>query len=134
MDLNSIGVFKLMTKKMDWLTQRQEVLAQNVANVDTPKFKPDDLTPFTFRSALEGSGRLEPAVTSPSHQRLARANDGPGAVRKDKKPYETKPDGNAVVVEEQMLKLSQTNQDFSMVTNLYKKNVALFKMAIGRGG
>ena len=46
MDLSSMGVFKLMAKKMDWLTQRQEVLAQNVANVDTPKFKPDDSIDF----------------------------------------------------------------------------------------
>lgn len=132
MDLNTIGVFKLMNKKMDWLTQRQEVIAQNIANVDTPKFKPEDLTPFTFRSALSDSRRLNAAQTNPAHMSLARANDGPGGVGKDKKTYETKPDGNAVVVEQQMLKLSQTSGDFNTVTNLYRKNVNMLKMALGR--
>ncbi|MEI7607130.1 MAG: flagellar basal body rod protein FlgB [Rhodospirillaceae bacterium] len=133
MDLSSMGVFKLMAKKMDWLTQRQEVLAQNVANVDTPKFKPDDVTPFTFRTALQASNHLEPAMTNPAHQHLAHANDGPGSVRKERKPYETKPDGNAVDIEEQMLKLSQTSQDFNMVTSLYRKNVSLIKSVLARG-
>ena len=133
MDLNSLGVFKLMGKKMNWLTQRQEVLSQNIANVDTPKFKPEDITPFTFRTALSEGSRLEPTQTNPSHMALPRANDGPGKVGKERKPYETKPDGNAVVVEEQMLKMSQTAQDFSMVTNLYKKNVSLLKAALSRG-
>ena len=133
MDLNSLGVFKLMSKKMNWLTQRQEVLAQNVANVYTPKFKPQDITPFTFRTALSEGRQLEPTMTNPSHMALPRANDGPGKVGRERKPYETKPDGNAVVVEEQMLKMSQAAQDFNMVTNLYKKNVSLLKSALSRG-
>jgi len=133
MDLNSLGVFKLMSKKMNWLTQRQQVLSQNIANVDTPKFKPEDLTPFTFRNALSDNRRLDPTLTNPSHMALPRANDGPGKVGKERKPYETKPDGNAVVVEEQMLKMSQSAQDFNMVTSLYKKNVGLLKTALSRG-
>ncbi|MEI8395011.1 MAG: flagellar basal body rod protein FlgB [Rhodospirillaceae bacterium] len=136
MDLGTMGVFKLMTKKMDWLAQRQEVIAENVANANTPKFKPEDMTPFTFRSALEeGRHKLEPVLTNPAHQSMLHPKDGAaGTARKEKRPYETKPDGNAVVVEEQMLKLSQAGQDFSLVTSLYRKNVNLFKLAIGRGG
>ncbi|MEI6556883.1 MAG: flagellar basal body rod protein FlgB [Rhodospirillaceae bacterium] len=133
MDLSSLGVFRLMAKKMDWLSQRQGVLAENVANVDTPKFKSEDLTPFTFRTALQEGHALEPAMTNASHMRLAHASDGPGTVRKDRKPYETKPDGNAVDIEEQMLKLSQTSQDFNMVTNLYRKNISLLKQVLQRG-
>ena len=133
MDLSSLGVFKLMGKKMDWLTQRQTVLAQNVANVDTPKFKPEDLTPFTFRTALQASRTLEPAMTNSAHLRLAHAAGGPGEVRKDRKTYETKPDGNAVDIEEQMMKLNQTTQDYNTVTNLYRKNVALLKTVLARG-
>ena len=133
MDLSSIGILKLISKKMDWLGQRQEVLAQNVANADTPKFKPDDLTPFTFRTALQEGHHLTPAMTNPAHLQLPHANEGPGSVRKERKPYETKPDGNAVDLEEQMLKLSQTAQDYNMVTSLYRKNVSLLKTVLARG-
>ncbi len=133
MDLSSIGLFKLMTKKMDWLSQRQGVLAQNVANVDTPKFKPEDLTPFSFRTALQEGHHLQPAMTNSAHLQLTRASDGPGTVRKDRKTYETKPDGNAVDIEEQMLKLTQTSGDYNMVTSLYRKNVAMLKTVLSRG-
>ena len=133
MDLSSMAVFKLISKKMDWLAQRQQVLAQNVANADTPKFKPDDLTPFTFRTALQDSTHLQPALTNAAHLQLTRANDGPGKAAKERKPYETKPDGNAVDLEEQMYKLSQNSQDFNMVSGLYRKNVSLLKTVLTRG-
>jgi flagellar basal-body rod protein FlgB len=38
-----------------------------------------------------------------------------------------------VVLEEQMMKLSQTQADYNMVVNLYTKNVDMLKTAIGRG-
>ena len=62
MDLNTLGVFKLLNKKMDWLNQRQEVVAENIANVDTPKYKPSDLKTFTFKSALGEGHRLAPVL------------------------------------------------------------------------
>jgi len=43
------------------------------------------------------------------------------------------PTGNAVVVEDQMLKMSQSSQDYTTITNLYKKNVSLLKLAIHSG-
>ncbi len=134
MDLDSIPLFKLMTRKMDWLTQRHAVIAENVANVDTPGFKPSDLTPFTFRDALGDSRHLEPTLTSPAHMQLTPPDNGPGTVQKDKKLYETKPDGNAVVAEQQMLKMTETSQDFNTVTALYKRNLSLLTMALDRGG
>jgi len=134
MDLNTLGVFKLLNKKMDWLNQRHEVLAQNVANVDTPNYKSSDLTPFTFKSALGEAHRLAPVLTNPGHQLPPGYTDEVGEAKKDKTPYETKPDGNSVVVEDQMLKMSQSGQDYTMITNLYKKNLRLLKLAIRSGG
>ena len=133
MDLNTLGMFKLLNKKMDWLNQRQEVIAQNVANVDTPHYKPSDLKTFTFKSALGESPHLAPVMTNPGHQMPPGLAKEAGVVQKDKVPYETKPDGNAVVVEDQMLKMSQSSQDYTTITNLYKKNVSLLKLAIHSG-
>ena len=39
MDLNSIPLMSMLAKRMAWLNQRQSVLAQNVANVNTPNYK-----------------------------------------------------------------------------------------------
>jgi flagellar basal-body rod protein FlgB len=133
MDLGNLGLFKLMSRKMGWLTQRQEVLAQNVANADTPQYKGRDLKPFTFRDALGDSRRMQPLTTNAAHLQGTR---GPGGVHREQRvrnPYETAPDGNNVVLEEQMLKVSQTSMDYQTITNLYKKQVNMIKTAI-RGG
>lgn len=134
MDLSNLGLFKLMSRKMDWLTQRQEVISQNVANADTPEYKGRDLKPFNFRDALADSRRLTPTATSPTHLQGTVPAGGSNKEQRVRNPYETAPDGNNVVVEEQMIKLSQTSMDYQTITNLYRKQVGLLKTAIGRGG
>lgn len=138
MDLNSLGIFKLMARKMDWLTQRQEVLSQNIANADTPKYKARDLAPFDFRTAVEHTNKLTLERTTDSHIKA----EGTAVVRsdyrkrehKDRKAYETAPGGNGVVLEDQMIKMHETASDYQTITNLYRKQVALIKTAIGRTG
>jgi flagellar basal-body rod protein FlgB len=133
MDLGNLGLFKLMSRKMGWLTQRQEVLAQNVANADTPEYKGRDLKPFTFRDALADSRRMTPVSTNAAHLKGTVATGGVDKEQRVRNPYETAPDGNNVVIEEQMMKLSQTGMDYQTITNLYKKQVGLLKTAMGRG-
>ncbi|AWK84825.1 flagellar basal body rod protein FlgB [Azospirillum thermophilum] len=133
MDLGNLGLFKLMSRKMGWLTQRQEVLAQNIANADTPEYKSRDLKPFTFRDALTDNRRLTPSATNAAHLAGTR---GPGGIAKDQKvrdPYETAPDGNNVILEDQMIRQGQTVMDYQTITNLYKKQVAMIKSAIRTG-
>ncbi|HYG88712.1 MAG TPA: flagellar basal body rod protein FlgB [Azospirillum sp.] len=134
MDLGNLGLFKLMSRKMGWLSQRQEVLAQNIANADTPEYKGRDLKPFTFRDALADNRRMTPVSTSPAHLKGTVATGGVNKEQRVRNPYETAPDGNNVVIEEQMMKLSQTSMDYQTITNLYRKQVGLLKQAIGRGG
>lgn len=129
MDLNDLGLFKLMSKRMGWLTQRQEVLSQNVANANTPDYKPRDLKPFTFRDALGADRRMEMNRTDAAHLQPTRgALDD--KVRRQRDPYETKPDGNAVVLEEQMLKVGETSHDYDTALSLYKKQLGMIQTAI----
>ena len=134
MDLSNLGLFKLISRRMDWLSQRQEVIAQNIANADTPEFKGRDLKPFNFRDALADSRRMAPAATSPTHLKGTVAAGGMNKEQRVRNPYETAPDGNNVIIEEQMMKMAQTGTDYQAITNLYKKQVSLLKLAIGRGG
>jgi flagellar basal-body rod protein FlgB len=46
---------------------------------------------------------------------------------------ETKPDGNNVTLEDQLLTLGQVQADFAAMTNLYRKQMGLMKTALGRG-
>lgn len=49
MDMNKLPIFAMVTQRMAWLTKRQEVPAQNIANADTPGYRPRDLTAQSFR-------------------------------------------------------------------------------------
>lgn len=133
MDLGNLGIFKLMSRKMDWLTQRQEVLSQNIANADTPEYKSRDLKAFSFRDALSDGRRLTPVATNASHLAGTRGAGGMAQEQKVRDPYETAPDGNNVVLEDQMMRMSQSSMDYQTITNLYKKQVAMIKSAIRSG-
>lgn len=141
MDLSNLGLFRLMQRKMNWLTQRQEVLSENVANADSPNYRARDVVPFDFKSAVRDINRVKKlglAETQPGHI----TNGGSSVVdhasawlvreNKDRKAYETSPSRNGVVLEDQMAKVTQTASDYQMITNLYRKQVNLIKTAIGR--
>ncbi len=136
MDLNQIGLFVGLTKRMSWLTQRARVLSQNIANSDTPGYTARDLKPMSFRDALGASGpRLEMAATRPGH--IVQAGAAASSVKETgsrKDTYESAPTGNSVVLEEQMVKMAENQLDYRLITNLYRKNVDLLKAVIGGRG
>jgi len=132
MNLSELPLFGLMGRRMTWLIQRQAVLAQNVSNADTPGYKPKDLTPSSFRQMLQP--RRAAAVmarTSAAHMQPLRR---PEAFRADKTKdsYETALTGNAVVIEEELMKVQGTAGAYRLVTNLYGKHISMLKAAIGR--
>jgi flagellar basal-body rod protein FlgB len=134
MDLGSLSVFRALQARMRWLNERQEVLAQNVANADTPQYQSRDLKPLDFREVLQGHERsLALTVSQPGH--IAVEN---GAARRqadvEKSKFESNPTGNSVVLEEEMLKVGQTAQDYQLMTSLYSKSLGMIKLALGRGG
>ena len=134
MTTENIGLFKAMTAKMGYLDQRQKIISQNVANADTPGFQPSDLTEVDFGAVLKniaGGNVLRPATTDPNHMPSPAAIEDPDS-REQKITYEIAPAGNAVILEEQMLKASQTTMDYNLMTSLYQKNVNMIRTALGR--
>ncbi|MFT5440382.1 MAG: flagellar basal-body rod protein FlgB [Alphaproteobacteria bacterium] len=132
MDLNKLPLFSLMSRRMSWLTERQNVLSQNIANADTPAFKPSDLSKESFRRMLEPERpRVSMGQTNASHIQPMRK---PSAFRNttDTETYGTALAGNAVELEEQLMKVSETQGAYKLATNLYRKHVSMFKAALGR--
>lgn len=120
--------------KMQYLTMRQRVLSQNVANADTPDYRPSDLKDVDFGALLgkiSGDNKIRPAETSPMHMSLSARPDDPRS-RNQREMYEIAPSGNSVNLEEQMVKESQTAMDYNMMTTLYQKNMAMMRMALGK--
>ena len=130
MDIQGIGLFRMISQQLRWLGQRQEVLSQNLANSDTPGYQARDVEPIGFGDALRQVAAVRPAVTQAGHLQ-GKAADPTAAKMKTIVPWEVSPDGNGVVLEQQMTALAETQADYQMATELYRKQVAMLKTAIG---
>ncbi|WP_375421015.1 flagellar basal body protein [uncultured Sphingomonas sp.] len=131
-----------IAREMKHLAARQRVVAQNIANSETPGFKAREVVAPDFSALLarQGGGggraavaRPQVAITGAMAALGARRPRGAGTML-DHDVLETKPDGNNVTLEDQLLKMGQIQADFAAMTNLYRKQQALLKTAIGRGG
>ncbi len=134
MAINDLPVLSALRAKMQWHQERQRVLAENIANSDTPNFQPRDLVAPKFdRSGVAAggaAGALPMMRTSSTH--LASAGSAPTFPLDRKGGYETRPAGNAVNLEDEMLKVSANQMDYAAVTSLYSRSLNLLKTAIGK--
>jgi len=135
MSINDLPVLSVLRSKMQWHQERQRVLSENVSNSDTPNFKPRDLVQPKFESTGSSAGAMGSLAmmrTATSH--IAPANGGGDSFDQNRKAgFETRPAGNAVNLEDEMLKVSANQMDYAAVTSLYSKSLHLLKTAIGKG-
>lgn len=123
-----IGTINALKTRMHWHQTRQKLLAENVANADTPRFKPHDLKAL---EAPGSAGSFTLATTSPKHVSGNSANRGFSA--QGLRKFETTPSGNSVNLETEMLKVAQNQSDYALAASLYSKSFSLLKIAIGKG-
>lgn len=132
------GLFHLLSSRLRWLGERQTVLGQNLANADTPGYQPSDLRPGDFARFVEMAGRpgrLALAATRPEHLAPASAAARASALaRAQATTFEVAPNGNAVILEEQMAKVAETALDHRLTSNLYRKYLGMMRTALGRQG
>ena len=132
MNLHNLDVFRISSQKMGWLSERQTVLAQNIANSDTPGYKAKDLKPPDFSSMLNREKGIPVAKTAKGHfMGTAARSDFRIVNEKSRNVYEVNPNENAVVMEEQLMKVNDSNMNYKLVTNIYRKNLSMFKIALG---
>jgi flagellar basal-body rod protein FlgB len=132
--INDLPVLSALRTKMQWHQERQRVLSENVANADTPNFKPRDLVEPKLDSTGAVTGSMGPLAmlrTSAAHIAPSGASDS--FDQNKKVGFQTRPAGNAVSLEEEMLKVSANQMDYAAATSLYSKSLHLLKTAIGKG-
>jgi flagellar basal-body rod protein FlgB len=136
MDLDQIPLLAMIKGKLGYDTARQRVIAQNVANADTPDFSPTDLDAFAFRPAIVGPAALAPveaARTNAVHISTPKAAP-PVWKAHDAPDSEGRLDGNQVVLEEQMMKMTGARMDYEAAVSLYQQSLGLLKLAARRPG
>jgi flagellar basal-body rod protein FlgB len=130
MDPSSLPLFDLAQQRLAWTDRRQEVLAQNIANLNTPNWQAKDLKPFA--QALAGIAAPALARTDPGH--LAGTQDTGTQSLLTIQASAREPDGNAVSLDDQLTKVADTATSQAIATTLYKKYMSMFSLALGYGG
>lgn len=135
MDFNNVPIMQMMTRKLSWLSHRTQVIAQNVSNSETPRYQARDLKPVNFRELVTREAAPQaagPRATNPLHLTGTSAKL-PFDTEKAPDQFETSIDGNDVSLEQQLTRLGETQLSYEATTNLYRKHLDLFRIAIGRG-
>jgi flagellar basal-body rod protein FlgB len=122
MDTAAPNVFAMAEKRLAWIGQRQSVLAQNIANANTPGYAARDIKPFS-QVLADQAEQTEDGFTLASTGSQAPGDPGAPAITLD---------GNSVVLDEQLEKVAETDTAHQLATNLYKKYESLFMTAIGK--
>lgn len=124
---SGIALFDLADRRLAWVGERQRLLAQNIANADTPGWKARDLKPF---AASLADARVELARTEPAH--LAPPAGQSAASQSAARRAERAPDGNTVALDVQLARVAETETANDLTTGLYTKYLGFFRTALGR--
>lgn len=135
MGIADLPIFEALKGKMNWHQARQKLLAENVANAETPDYRARDLQDYTFEAMMTGQSTRSVATVTTNPRHIAIANtgsDGFGAPSVGS--VEITPDGNGVVLEDEMMKVAANQMDYQAATSLYTRSLGLLRTALGRSG
>jgi flagellar basal-body rod protein FlgB len=139
MAITDIPILSMLRTRMQWAQQRQSVLAENVANADTPNYRPRDLVEVKFDPPPQAPGAPGAPLTTVALLRtdsghLGGAGQGGETFRtNNKNDYEVRPTGNSVNLEQEMMKVAANQMDYQAVAALYTRSLGLIKTALGKG-
>jgi flagellar basal-body rod protein FlgB len=124
--VTDVYLFKLASERTGYLSARQTLIAENVANANTPGYRAVDLKPFS--AALDETA-IAMATTNPAHHTpTAQELDPPRPVENDS--AEATVSGNSVDLEGEMVKLGDVNRDYSEANAIKKVFHQMYMQAL----
>lgn len=133
MNYSNLPLFGLLKAKLNYTSARAGVLAQNIANTDTPGYRARDVKEPDFKNVLAQQQGLQMTATSPKHMGMQMGAVGMQTIMRES-TYELSPTGNNVVIEEEMQRVALNQGEYNKALNLYRKTVQMFKTALGSQG
>ncbi|HEX3502137.1 MAG TPA: flagellar basal body rod protein FlgB [Xanthobacteraceae bacterium] len=132
MPITDIPILSMLHTRMQWHQVRQEVLAENIANADTPNYQAQDVVPPDFSQQLAMVTPVGLATTDPNHIAVQAGGDESSFAADHNQHYEIRPRGNGVNHEDEMMKLGNNQMDYEAVTAMYTHSLGLIKIALDR--
>jgi flagellar basal-body rod protein FlgB len=134
MNVDDMPLFTMLRQRMSWLSARQNVLAQNVANADTPGFNARDLKPVNFEDVLRTATKSNTAsalTTTDPHHIALKSTSSSDFTDIEAPDSAAPPGGNTVSLEQEMIRVADTQAEYQAASNLYAKAIDMMKLAIG---
>lgn len=135
----NLDIFKMSHAMAVHAGQRQALIAQNVANADTPGYVARDLPEFkvTYEGQAPASGKFESHGMLPTSQRATRATHLNGSsmsshISPIRQQDTASPDGNSVSIEQEMLKATDTLRQHERALAIYKSSLGILRASLGR--
>ena len=129
--MQPIQLFSLASRQAEWLSVRQEVVASNIANANTPKFRAKDIVPFD--TELQSVG-MQMARTNAAHMELAVT--GAGKIGLTDAPLANEigmqESGNSVSLSTEMAKTGEIKRQFELNTQLVRSFHNMMLTAVGK--
>jgi len=129
--------FDILEKSLHYRKIRQDMIASNIANADTPYYRPKDIR---FEEALEEEVNKKFNVPNPPKLELARTE--PGHMRGFDDEAEAKPivfyrdghlarnDGNSVDIDVETTEMAKNNIAYNASIQALRKDIDIFKAVI----
>jgi flagellar basal-body rod protein FlgB len=130
MAVSDIPILSMLRTRLQWHQERQRLLAENVSNADTPNFRPRDLAQPKFDQTLASVvAPVNLAQTDPGHIGGGLGGD---SFTGNREQFHVRPAGNAVSLEDEMMKVAGNQMDYQAASALYGRSLGLIKMALGK--
>ena len=130
MPISDMPIFAMLRTKLQWHQERQKVLAENVANANTPNFRSRDLAPLDFGRQAPRPAGIAVALTDPAH--LPGIGGSTQFAGTSRGSFDIRPAGNAVDLEDEMMKVAANQIDYQTAATLYSRGLGLIKTALGK--
>ena len=135
----SIGICRTATlakEALNFRASREKMIASNIANADTPFYRPRDIRFGDYLSAKkadimnETKDKLEMAQTDGAHIPLQKSLSTSKPITFYRDGHMARHDGNSVDIDVETTELSKNSVMFTALTAALKKNSAIFKSVL----
>lgn len=116
--------YQLARKLLDASVIRQQAIASNIANADTPGYRRVDLAPdfeTRLRGYLESGRQDEAAALKPT-------------LTEDLTARSVRPDGNTIEVERELLEMNRNSVEYNYLSEVVSRDIKQLKLAITGSG
>ncbi|WP_095587883.1 FlgB family protein [Actibacterium ureilyticum] len=124
----TLEIFRMAQGMATHAAARHRVVAENIANADTPGYKARDVQPFAEQ--VQGGSGFKLRQTRPGHS--APATSGHTYRSSEQRDAAQSPNGNSVSIEREMVRAVETTRQHDLAVNVYRNALGILRTSIGR--